>query len=105
MNIKSIKAVYTGGHIWLFCGQVDDYFFMMDDYGCVQIFDADPLKDFNESGDPKWQNKHLLRNLMSVELVKFQNKALDKLAETPFDERGSIFDDEIERYRTWFQED
>jgi hypothetical protein len=104
MNIKTIKAIYTGGGIWLFCGQVDDKFFMMDDYGCVEIFDADPLEDFDASGDPKWQKKHLVRELMSVELVKFQDKAIKKLLSTDFKERGYITDEEIDHYRTYFKE-
>ena len=88
----------------MFCGSVDDVFFVMDDAGAVQIFDVDSIKHFNDLINPKFEEKHLVRNLMSRELIVFQNKALEKLKNTDFKERGCIFDSEIEHYETYFKD-
>ena len=108
MNITKASAVYTGGGIWLFHGELDDgTYFLTDDNGCTQILDEDPSKDFDESLYLEWQQAHLVRDLDDeTERVDFCNKLCDKMLDTKYGDadRGGIFDNEIEEYRQFFSE-
>lgn len=100
--IKEAFAVYTGGNIWLFYGQLKDgNYFLTDDNGCTQILNADP-SDFDESLYEEWQQEHLVRELEHEERIKFCNELLDWIFAHP-DNDGGITEQEIEAYRTWFE--
>ena len=56
--IKSANAVYTGGGIWVFYGELEDgNFFLTDNDGYVALVDSDP-SDFDESLYYDWQEEH-----------------------------------------------
>lgn len=103
MKITKASAVYTGGNIWLFHGELDDgTYFLTDDNGCTQILDEDP-SDFDESLYWEWQEEHLVRDLDDEEeRVDFCNKLLDKLLDDG--NRGGMSEDEIRAYRKYFAE-
>lgn len=107
MKIAKANAVYTGGNIWLFYGELDDgTYFLTDDNGCTQILSEDP-SDFDESLYWEWQQAHLIRDLEDEkERVEFCNKLCDKLLDIEYGNpaRGGIFDSEIEEYRQFFAE-
>ena len=65
-KIVSASAIYTGGGIWNFMGELEGGKFFMafdDDYYEVLILDADPRKageDGEEAYFPEWQEAHTL---------------------------------------------
>lgn len=102
MKIKEAWAVYTGGNIWLFYGNLEDgNFFLTDDNGCTLILNADP-NDLDESTFPDWQEEHLVRELENNERMRFCNALLDWISEHP-DNDGGMTEQEIEVYRNWFK--
>ena len=63
MNIKTSQAIYTGGGIWLFIGELENgNYFLTDDYGCTLIFDTDPI-DLDESLTDEWQEAHTIEDI------------------------------------------
>jgi len=100
--IKEAYAVYTGGNIWLFYGQLENgNYFLTDDNGWTQILNSNP-SDFDESLYEEWQQEHLVRELFYEERIKFCNELLDWILAHP-DNDGGITEHEIEVYRTWFE--
>lgn len=65
-KIVSVSAIYTGGGIWNFMGELESGKFFMafdDDYYEVLILDADPRKageDGEEAYFPEWQQAHMI---------------------------------------------
>lgn len=101
--IKEAYAVYTGGNIWLFYGQLEDgNYFLTDDNGWTEILNADP-SDFDESLYEEWQQAHLVMELKNDERVKFCNELLDVLELSDCEHKGGITQMEIDTYRTWFE--
>ena len=102
-KIKEAYAVYTGGNIWIFYGQLEDgNYFLTDDYGWTQILNADP-SDFDESLYEDWQKEHLVRELDGNERVKFCNHLLDYIYDNPQNSGGMSFM-EIDAYRDYWEE-
>ena len=105
MAIKKADAVYTGGNIWLFYGELEDgNFFLTDDNGCTQILNADPGADLEEACFAEWQEAHLVRELQHDERMRFCDELLDWIYANP-DHDGGMTEQEIEVYRTWFRSD
>lgn len=99
------NAIYTGGGIWLFLGETEEgNYFLMDDYGSVRILTEDPSEDLDESLMPEWQEERLVRDLDGRERIDFGNAVLDYLLSHP-DCDGGMTEEEIERYRGWFEEE
>ena len=103
IQIKEAHAVYTGGNIWLFHGELEDgTYFLTDDNGCTQILNANP-DDFDESLYWEWQQEHLVRDLEDEdERIDFCNKLCDKLLTDGAG--GGFYEDDIEAYRQYFAE-
>lgn len=103
MKITKANAVYTGGNIWLFYGELEDgNFFLTDDNGCTEILDTDP-SDLDESLYYEWQQEHLVKELDDEsKRIDFCNNLCDKLIEDG--DKGGMTDDEIEHYRKFFAE-
>lgn len=77
MLIKSVNAIYTGGNIWLFVGEVDDCYFLTDDYGNTLFLDLSPENDLDTALEIEWQEKHTIKELQGQERIAF----CDNLAE------------------------
>ena len=105
-NFKSINAIYTGGNIWLFYGELNnETYFLMDDYGYVLILDSDP-SDLDESLYPEWQEKHKIKDLYNQERKDFCLKVLNLLMKNDSCcNRNGITDSEIEYYKIYMMED
>ena len=104
-KIKYAYAVYTGGGIWLFYGQLENgNYFLTDDYGTTQILDTDP-SDFDESLYEDWQQEHLIKDLEDNERIDFGNQLLDWLETADSEYRGGIEEREIDYYREYFKEE
>lgn len=58
--ISSAIAVYTGGGIYIYYGEIADqlYFLADDESDEVLLLDADPAEDLDEAGMPNWQKVH-----------------------------------------------
>lgn len=103
-NLKEAFAVYTGGGIWLFYGQLTNgNYFLMDDNGWTLILNADP-SDFDESTYEDWQQEHLIKELDGKERTDFCDAVLDYIASSDQAHRGGITDREIDFYRGYFKE-
>ena len=108
MKIKEVKAVYTGGNIWLFFGRLENgNWFMADDYGSVRIVNADPTADLDESLMEDWQLQHMVKDLFDRERQQFCSDMLDRLEQYEYgsDNNGGITSDEIKAYREYFREE
>lgn len=103
VQIKEAHAVYTGGNIWLFHGELEDgTYFLTDDEGRTQILDENP-EDFDESLYWEWQEKHLIRDLENEdERIDFCHKLCDKFQKDGAD--GGFTEKDIKNYRKWFAE-
>ena len=102
--IKEANAVYTGGNIWLFYGELNDgNYFLTDDNGWTQFLNADP-SNLDESTFEEWQLQHLVKEIVGDERVKFCDELLDYIYENP-EHDGGMSEQEIETYRTWFKSD
>lgn len=100
-GIEKVNAVYTGGNIWLFHGQLEDgNYFLTDDFGATLILDANP-SNLDESTYQEWQDEHLVRELESEEREQFCSEMLNILETYPYgsEEKGGIIDSEIDAYK------
>lgn len=99
--IKDVKAVYTGGNIWLFYGALDDgTYFLVDDYGSVRITDA-PWDDLDTTLYVEWQDEHLVRDIEDeTERIAFCNEMLDALETASKEDKGGFT--EFDGYREYF---
>ena len=64
-NIKRATAIYSGGGIYLYYGELEDGNWLMGDDGneCFVIVNTSPLANdetFEESGYLEWQEEHLV---------------------------------------------
>ena len=92
----NVEAVYTGGGIWLFCGEVSDgNWFFTDDFGCTLILDTNPDTDWDNCCYDTWQKAHLVKELKGKERIDFANKLINMLYKTNCD----MTNVEIERYK------
>ena len=100
-EIKNVNAVYTGGNIWLFYGQLEDgNYFLTDDFGATLILDTNP-SNLDESTYQEWQDEHLVRELEGEEREQFCSEMLNILKSYPYgsEEKGGITDSEIDAYK------
>lgn len=97
---KIVNAVYTGGNIWLFYGDLNSQdYFLTDDDGNTLILDASP-ENFDESLEVEWQNAHKVKELFDNERIRFCNALADRfLRHNSIDDFGGITDDEIRAYK------
>lgn len=104
MRIKNAHAVYTGGGIWLFYGEMTGgKFFLTDDDGNTLILNDSP-EDFDESLYPDWQEKHLFKELRGETRVRFCLNMLKWLSKPGRDDyRGGISDQEIRHYESYMR--
>lgn len=102
-GFKYVNAVYTGGNIWLFYGQLNNQeYFLTDDNGCTLILDESP-ENFDESLEVEWQETHTKRELLDDERVTFCNALADRLLRHhSIDDFGGITDDEIKAYKNYW---
>lgn len=82
LTIKEVKAIHTGGGIWLFVGSTEDAYFWLDDSGDVEFFDLDPLECWDDSDNLKWINRHFIKRLYGKEREAFTVRIMDMLEET-----------------------
>ena len=102
-KIKKAEAVYTGGNIWLFYGELEDgNHFLTDDYGTTQILNADP-SDLDISLYEDWQQEHLVEELADDRFA-FCDQLLDYITEhiDDTDISGGITEAEVNAYREFF---
>lgn len=101
--IKTANAVYTGGNIWLFFGELDDgTCYLVDDNGSVRITDA-PWDDFDRTLFDEWQDEHLVRDIEDEdERIEFCDELCDKLH--AIGKLNGLTHEEIDAYRKWFRE-
>jgi len=79
MKIKTAQAIYTGGGVWLFIGELENgNYFLTDDYGCTLILDENP-EDLDESLTVEWQEKHTIKDIGIKK--SFVNKLMDYMEE------------------------
>ena len=103
MKIKKGEAVYTGGNIWLFYGELENgLHFLTDDYGCTLILDT-TAEDFDVSLYEEWQNAHKVEELEGSARIEFIDVLLDYLKGLEYRDRGCITDEEIEHYRNFMK--
>lgn len=96
---ENVEAVYTGGNIWLFTGELaDGNYFLTDDNGATLILDADPLEDFEEACCEEWQTAHRVEELEGEDRDGFNVRMLDTLRTAP---TGGITEDEIDAYKAY----
>lgn len=104
-TIKNAYAVYTGGNIWLFYGELQDgNYFLTDDFGATRILNADPA-DLDESLYEDWQQEHLVKDLDGGDRTDFCEDLIDWLKNADEENRGGITDSELDGYRSYFKED
>lgn len=98
-KIKNATAVYTGGGIWLFYGELESgLHFLTDDNGSTLLLD-ESAENMDESLYEEWQTAHQVEELEEEEAVRFIDSLLDYLSRLPQNDRGGISDTEIDRYR------
>lgn len=62
-KIKTAQAVYTGGGVWLFFGELENgNYFLTDDNGCTLILDETP-ENLDESLEVEWQETHTIEDI------------------------------------------
>ena len=104
-EIRKAEAVYTGGNIWLFHGQLSDgNWFLTDDYGCVLILDTNPDNDWENCCYEDWQKAHLIKELVDKERTDFTDALADFMLTTETDV-GPITDEEIKYYKKYWREE
>lgn len=105
-KLKSVTAVYTGGNIWLFYGELanGEYFFT-DDEGDVLILNESPA-NLDESLFVEWQDAHKVRELLDEsERVAFCDRLADRLLRhNKADDLGGITDREIKAYKNYWRQ-
>lgn len=98
-SIKSVKAEYTGGNIWIFYGELENgNHFLTDDYGATLILNESPA-DFDKSLYEDWQKEHLVKELLLEGRANFLVDMLNALEQT---DGRYISDDEINGYRDYW---
>ena len=105
-KIKSLNAVYTGGGIWLFYGELNaNSWFLADDYGCICICDANP-DNLDDSLSAEWQEKHICFEVDDTnERADFLHELLYRLRNPRLlDDLGGITRIEIDHYSNSFFE-
>ena len=103
--IKYAFAVYTGGNIWLFYGQLKNgNYFLTDDYGATLYLDADP-SDLDESTYTEWQDEHKIKELFGKERLDFCDALIAYLLKADSMHRGGITDSELKGYKDYFKEE
>ena len=103
--IKNAYAVYTGGNIWLFYGELQNgNYFLTDDFGATRILSADPA-DLDESLYEDWQQEHLVKDLVGNDRTDFCEDLIDWLKNADEENKGGITEDELDGYRSYFQEE
>ena len=100
-RITKAEAIYTGGNIWIFYGELaDGNYFLCDDNGWARFLSEDPRIDFEESCYEDWQEERLVRDLEGRERELFCWEMIDWLKAHPED-RGGMTELEMESYRTY----
>lgn len=101
--IKDVKAVYTGGGIWLFYGTLNNgMYYLVDDDGAVRITDA-PWDDLDTTLYAEWQDEHLVKDIEDeTERVMFCNEMLNTLNTEANDNKGGFT--EFDTYKKRFAE-
>ena len=107
-RLNEATAIHSGSNIWLFFGSLlDGNYFMMDDYGFVDIVDEDPRKDLDESLMEEWQQKHFIRDLRSQQRTLFHEQLVSYLQKNVedknYDVTGGISSVELEQYKNIFK--
>ena len=91
MKIKTLEAVYTGGGIWIFWGELEDgHYFLTAHEGWTVILTESP-KDFDESLYEEWQEAHKVKDLENEELIVFQKELLGRIEKEDY--KGALMDD------------
>ena len=68
----SAEAIYTGGNIYVYMGEIEDgvFFFAMDDMCYDVLFlDADPREADDDAFQPNWQREHTLKEYCDTDEV------------------------------------
>lgn len=75
-EIKSATAIYTGGGIYIYYGQLDNgnWFRACDDWEWIAICDSDTSTD--EADYPEFYEEHEIGSLTDDEYVEFWNKMI-----------------------------
>ena len=103
MKIKTLEAVYTGGGIWLFYGELKDgTFYLTDDYGCTIILN-ESAEDLDKSTYEDWQNEHKIKYLVGEEATAFLKELIERL-ETNNYSGACLSDSEIDHYKDYWLE-
>lgn len=102
MNIIKANAVYTGGNIWVFWGELENgAYFLTDNDGYTVLIDESP-KDFDESLYYEWQEEHKVRDIEDeAERIDFCNKLCDRLLIDGAE--GGFTESDVNYYREWFK--
>ena len=104
VRFKNVSAVYTGGNIWLFYGELSTgEHFLTDDFGFTLILDESPA-NFDESLYIEWQHEHTIKELMDSERVTFCDALAARiLRHNKADDLGGITDEEIRTQKTYWR--
>ena len=90
MKIKTLEAVYTGGGVWLFWGELEDgHYFLTAHEGWTTILTESP-EDFDESLYEEWQEAHKVKDLENEKLVEFQKELLSRIEKDDY--KGALMD-------------
>ena len=105
MEIKNAYAENTGSYIYVFYGELDDgKYFLTDITETALILDAS-ADNLDESGWLEWQEEHLVRELTGEEKNQFCRKLLHWMKNATFEERGPIFNSELDEYLAFLDEE
>jgi hypothetical protein len=101
LQIKKAEAVYTGGGIYLFYGELENgLHFLTDDMGATLVLDAS-AENFDESLYEDWQSAHQVEELTDeARRTAFVDILCDYLKEH---DRG-MTDYELEKQRAYMKE-
>ena len=100
MKIKTLEAVYTGGGIWIFWGELEDgHYFLTAHEGWTVILTESP-EDFDESLYEEWQEAHKVKDLADEELISFQKELLEKIEKNDYN--GGALDSYEINYYKWY---
>lgn len=85
IKIKSQNAIYTGGNIYLFYGELENkLYFIADSMDDIRIVNANPLeidetsKQF-VSDDFSWQESHLIYDLDEDQAIQFMKELYTRI--------------------------
>ncbi len=101
MELTEVRAVYTGGNMWLFTAKLNNNYLFADDCKCVLMVNANPYENFDDVCYEDWQNSHKVRDLSETEQKSYFNQIIEHLLQTPTtdDLRGGITDTELKRFQ------